>query len=1084
MSSLTVYKASAGSGKTFTLAAEYIKFLVRNPAEYRHILAVTFTNKATDEMKTRILAQLFGISRGIAASDSYLAKIAAETATPAEEVRQTAALALSLLIHNYDYFHVETIDTFFQTVLRNLARELDLSPNLRLELNDTAVEQQAVDLMIEELDARSPFFRWIMEYVMDTIQDNKSWNVVRSMKEFGKMIFSNEYKLSNKQITKVLEQKGFVAAYTKKLLRLKDDALGALKKYSECFAETMAEYGLLPEDLRGGATRGIAKYFDRLATATDLADKNFMPGTVAKHLDSPDNWTNKTSRKRDTIMAAANERLIPLLRIAEEGRRNAQKTAVSVGATLKNINNLRLLSNIDTRVRQMNKEANRFLLSDTQHLLSLMISDTDSPFIFEKIGTRLEHIMIDEFQDTSTVQWKNFQILISECMSHTPWNDKKDVQNLVVGDVKQSIYRWRAGDWRLLANIEEQFPGRTIDIRELKTNYRSAANIVAFNNAFFSNALKLEIDNEQAVSEQGARLVERAYCDVEQKTGSSKEGGLVKITMLPKDDYELRTLQEIENVIDTILETGAKPSDIAILLRTNKYIPLIADYFMQHRPDICIVSDEAYRLDRSLAVSTIIAAIRLLYKPDDLVTRATLTKYAVRLAGKASDLTPLQMLSPDTDMLPAEYTTQAETLRQMPLHDLAERLMQIFMPEGRQTENAYICTFFDQLDAYTNDMAADATGFLQQWDETLHSLKIQTDGVEGIKLLSIHKSKGLEFDNVIVPFCNWRLEMTHGNYIWCRPAEEPYSELPLIPVDYSSKLLNSIYADDYKKEHMQNTIDNLNLLYVAFTRAGKNLFVTGKRGDSGSRSALIEQLAAVMAEKIPGAQLSGEEDLNDNLTFCFGTLLAGEEGKKGDSENVFMVEDTMQEAEVRSYPTPVVFRQSNKSKDFVAETEDGDNSDGSDKERRQFIKTGNIIHKVLENIATAADIPRVLAQYEADGILYGDGLSRQTLEQRLLKCISADERVADWFSGNWRLYNECTILSVDPDTGAVVEKRPDRVMKNEDKVVVVDFKTGAMHPQYNDQLRHYMSLLLQMGYTDVKGYLWFLNRGSVVEVKL
>ena len=194
MSSLTVYKASAGSGKTFTLAVAYIKLLVANPASYRNILAVTFTNKATEEMKTRILSQLYGISRGLAESDDYLKKIALETQMAEDDIRKAASAALSLLIHNYDYFHVETIDTFFQSVLRNLARELDLSANLRVELNDTAVENQAVDLMIEELDRKSPLFSWIVRFIMENIDKNNSWNIIGSVKDFGRMIFNDQYR--------------------------------------------------------------------------------------------------------------------------------------------------------------------------------------------------------------------------------------------------------------------------------------------------------------------------------------------------------------------------------------------------------------------------------------------------------------------------------------------------------------------------------------------------------------------------------------------------------------------------------------------------------------------------------------------------------------------------------------------------------------------------------------------------------------------------------------------------------------------------------------------------------------------------
>lgn len=1078
MSSLTVYKASAGSGKTFTLAVEYIKFLIKNPAEYRHILAVTFTNKATDEMKTRILGQLFGIAKSLEESDTYLKIIADETHAGVEEVRQTAKLAMQLLIHNYDYFHVETIDTFFQSVLRNLAKELDLSANLRIELNDTAVEQQAVDQMIEELDSKSPLFTWLMKYIMDNIDENKGWNVLRSVKDFGKMIFNDEYRRESKRISETLSAKGFITEYRKELTQLKTDAKDKLKSKKSEFFNIINEAGVAVEDFAGGRSRGIHKYFDKL-DGDNLDDKNFMPKTVEKHIDCADNWTSKSNKNRTLIVSLADSTLIPLLCDAEKLRHEAQLTINSVDATLRNINNLRLLNNIEKRVREMNAEANRFLLSDTQHLLRLMVDDSDSPFIFEKIGTRLEHIMIDEFQDTSTVQWENFKILLNECMSHCA-NNGNEVNNLVVGDIKQSIYRWRAGDWRLLNDISNSFPNRNLDIRELTTNYRSAENIVNFNNAFFNIAVEEETEAEGKISETEANLIKAAYSDVMQKTGKQTGNGLARIKLLCKDDYEERMLEQIEQTIDEIRAHGVPQQKIAILLRTNKYIPVIANYFTDKRPDITIVSDEAFRLDHSIAVNTIIAALRFLHDSEDRITKACLIKYYMQ--NVKHDETPLFDMLQDiesADFLPEEFADNIGKLKEMPLYDLVEKLYGMFNLNELQNENAYVCAFFDYLAAYINDMSADLTGFLQEWDDNLHTKKIQTDEADGIQIISIHKSKGLEFDNVIVPFCNWKMQMYSGNYIWCKPDKEPYNKLPLLPINYSPKLANSIYAEDFQKEHMQNTIDNLNLLYVAFTRAGKNLFVLGKRNDKVSRSALIENCMAPLAEKLEDSLLEGLDKEEEDILFEYGNFAESSSEKKDNTtQNVFLQPDTKKNVVVETYDIPIVFRQSNKSKDFIAQAE-GEEQDSAN----SFIKIGNILHQVFSNIQTAKDIPGVLDSFEAEGILYGDDLDRDKLETMLNKYISTNDMVADWFSSRWQLYNECTILSTDEKTGAVYERRPDRVMKDKDKVVVVDFKFGKMHDEYTKQVKQYILLLNRMGYNNVQGFLWFVRKGVIKEVK-
>lgn len=1074
MSSLTVYKASAGSGKTFTLAVEYIKFLIANPYSYRNILAVTFTNKATEEMKTRIIAQLYGISRSLPDSKPYIEKITEETGTDEETVRKMAEIALTQLIHNYDYFHVETIDTFFQSVLRNLAKELDLSANLRIELNDTQVEEQAVDTIIEELDAKTPLFSWLLSFIMDNIDDNKGWNIIRSVKSFGRMIFNDEYRTVSTELNKILSDEKFIGRYTKDLVFRRDEAKKKLLSFQERFYDILSRNELLPEDLKNG-NRGIGSYFKKLS-GEKLDDKTMRNATVGKCLSDSGEWAKKTDSRHDLIVSLAEDQLIPLLHESETFRPEANRTIASVNATLHNIKNLRLLNDIERKVREMNNEANRFLLSDTQHLLNLMIGDSDSPFIFEKIGTMLRHIMIDEFQDTSVVQWKNFYILLNECISAS--SQSLPVNNLIVGDVKQSIYRWRSGDWQLLNDIGKYFEGKTVDILRLRTNFRSARNIIEFNNKFFEIASKLESAAEEQLDAERAKKITDAYSDVAQKVNKTDTTGLVRIKLLPNSqDYVDEMLEETERAIDELLERNVRLSDIAILVRTNKYIPMIAEYFMSTRPEIKVVSDEAYRLDNSVALNIIIFSLRLLYNPDDAVTKACLVSYYQQsVLGNGVSLDEQMKDSADLSVLPEAFTQDRDRLLKMPLADLAEELMSIFRLDRIEGEGAYICAFFDSLNSYVSDMSSDVEGFLKEWDTTLHSKKIQTDTTDGIQLISIHKSKGLEFDNVIMPFCDWRKEQYRDNFIWCRPSAEPYNEIPLLPINYSPQLNDSIYSDDYRQEHLQNTIDNLNLLYVAFTRAGKNLFVFGKRDDSQSRSMIIQSSLEQLAENLDGATLDYPSDKGEPVSFQYGEFMGEQESSKSESSNIFMKGDSMLNISIATHEIPVVFRQSNKSKDFVSSL------DNAEDNRMSYIKTGNILHLVFSNIKTAANIPSVLSQYESEGVLYGESLNREKLERLLNDYINTNPTVADWFSPRWTLYNECSILSIDPETGEMKERRPDRVMRCGDSVVVVDFKFGKPQDKYSEQVREYMNLLSGMGNKNIKGYLWYVTGKRITEV--
>ena len=412
---LTVYKASAGSGKTFTLATEYIRLLVENPQSYRNILAVTFTNKATEEMKMRILSQLYGIWKELPESDNYLANIQERTGLEPRIIRERSGMALSNLTHNYNYFRVETIDTFFQSVLRNMARELDLTTNLRIGLNDYQVEELAVDQLIEDLTTTDVMLQWILKYIMENISDDKTWNVITQIKKFGQNIFKDYYKEVSTTLNQKMSEEGFFDNYTTRLRELRKAAEEHMMEIGESFFDTLESEGIAIDDL-SNKQRGIASFFNKIRRGD--FDPGIVNTTVTNHLVNPEKWCAKTHPKREQIIQLAETTLGDILRYAVDAREQQWKIYQSANLTLRHLNQLRLLSSIEQKVRELNETDNRFLLSDTQQLLHSLIDGSDSPFIFEKIGTQLEHVMIDEFQDTSTIQWQNFKVLLAETMSH------------------------------------------------------------------------------------------------------------------------------------------------------------------------------------------------------------------------------------------------------------------------------------------------------------------------------------------------------------------------------------------------------------------------------------------------------------------------------------------------------------------------------------------------------------------------------------------------------------------------------------------------------------------------------------------
>lgn len=1069
---LTVYKASAGSGKTFTLATEYIRLIVENPTSYRNILAVTFTNKATEEMKMRILSQLYGIWKGLPESDNYLQVIVEKTGYPTELIRERAGQGLSNLLHNYNYFRVETIDTFFQSVLRNMARELDLTTNLKIGLNDVQVEELAVDQLIADLSTTDVMLQWILKYIMESISDEKTWNVISQIKRFGRTIFNNEYKEVSQALEQKMEEKGFFERYTTQLREIKKAAEERMILIGESFFDTLEGEGLSIDDL-SNKNRGIAGFFLKLQKG--VFDPSIENATVANCLGNPEKWCAKTHPQRDFILSLAEGVLGDILRYAVEERSRQWKLYKSADLTLRHLNQLRLLGSIEKKVRELNENNNRFLLSDTQQLLHALIEGSDSPFIFEKIGTQLEHVMIDEFQDTSTVQWQNFRVLLDEAMSH------EGGSNLIVGDVKQSIYRWRSGDWRLLNDIEQQFRQQQIETIPLKKNYRSERNVITFNNHFFSHAAELEYQEQQELNPEEAEQLKRAYADVVQEIPDGREAaGEVSVTLLPAEDYQMMTLQQVADTISELTERGIPQREIAILVRVNNQIPVIAQYFLEQMPEVKIVSDEAFRLDASVAVNLLVSALRLLSHPDDLLTQAAIVKlYHIDVLKEQAEDNELLLRTNDLNLLlPEAFRSQREVLITMPLYELAERLYAIFELERLNEQSAYVFAFYDQLASYVSENTADIDSFLAAWDESLCGKTIQSEETNGVRILSIHKSKGLEYNYVICPFCDWQLEKQSGNFLWCQPKEEPFNDLPIAPVDYSkNQMLGTIYEKDYLHEHLQNTVDNLNLLYVAFTRAKEGLYVFGKRGAKASRSGLIEQCLPLVAQEMPEAILSGLEDEKGILQFSLASPARNASHaslSSPSSKNPFLQPPASIAVDFHYTESQVNFRQSNRSQAFI----EADESD--EIERLNYIQTGSVLHQIFSMIRTTDDIEDALKQLQFEGVLYDEQITPERITAMLRKRLQ-DPRVADWFSPRWNLFNECTILTMED--GEVKERRPDRVMTDGQHWVVVDFKFGSPKPEYGDQVREYMALIKTMQpEAEVNGYLWFVYSNKIEEV--
>ncbi len=1056
-SKLLVYKASAGSGKTFTLAVEYIKLLITHPRNYRNILAVTFTNKATAEMKERILGQLYGISIGDKDSEPYLQNICAGLNMREDEVRVSAGKALQYIIHDYSRFRVETIDSFFQSVVRNLARELELNSNLNLELNNTEVLSDAVDSMIEKLNRNSPVLTWLLDYIEERIQNDRRWNVSGEIKSFGRNIFDETYIEKGKNLREKLHSNDHIKNYRKGLRELEKAALEEMKYFSELFNKKLSDAGLTPLDLKNGA-RGIGSYFKKIEDG-NLND-NIRNTTVEKCLASEDEWCTKTSSNKAVILSLASSDLMPLLHKCEDARKKNNIIVNSCQLSLRHLNNLRLLVNIDEEIRQLNEENNRFLLSDTNALLHNLVQDGDSPFVFEKIGSSIRNIMIDEFQDTSQMQWSNFKLLLLEGLS-------QGQNSLIVGDVKQSIYRWRSGDWKILNELNDKIDVFPVEVKTLNINRRSEANIISFNNRIFTAACNYLCDiyyNEQG---KECEELKKAYSDVCQASPKKEEKGYVKVCFLEDKDekpYADCTLEALSLEVIKLINEGVNQSDITILVRKNKSIPQIASYFENNLP-YKIVSDEAFRLDASSAVCMIVDGLRYLSNPNNRIARAQLAlSYQNVIHKKKIDLNTL-LIGEINDFLPQNFTINAELLRLLPFYELIERLYSIFEMHLIEDQDSYLFTFFDSVVEYLQNHSPDIDAFIAHWEDKLCSKTIPAGEIEGIRIMSIHKSKGLEFHTVLIPFCDWKLENeTNNQLVWCTPDKSPFDDLDLVPINYCNTMAQSIYQRDYLNERLQLWVDNLNLLYVALTRAVKNLVIWGKAKQKSTISELLFHSLCTIASEDEGYW-------DEESDYEYGSLCCSEKKEIKASGNKLAAISYKRTIKIESCIQRAVFKQSNRSSKFIIGEEE-------ELPNQKYITQGRLLHTLFSAIRTTGDIEKALSQLVFEGLI-----ESQKQEQQLRKLTNfalSHPMVSEWYSGKYRLFNECEI--VYKENGKLQTRRPDRVMMKEGEVIVVDFKFGKRREEYNQQVIEYVILLSHMGYKNIRGYLWYVYDNKLEKV--
>lgn len=1071
VSHLTLYKASAGSGKTFMLTVRYISFLARYPQSYRSILAVTFTNKATAEMKQRILEQLYGIAHSLPSSDAYFGAVRSLVRPDISDqsIRENARQALTLILQDYSNFRVETIDSFFQTVLRGLARELQIGSNLTLELDHKAVISDAVDSMLAGVSSDSRERDCIIGYIEDKIDDGRNWNISQDLKKFAEELFSEVFMEKKDALEGFQSSDRSIRGYALQMRELKaktlEDYTVRLKECGEEFADVFMrkiDTSVLKSN--------VISLADSIASASIL-DKETPKALTNALEDTAGMFRVAAVRKDAGLVGFAEETAVPVLRKVLEICNGYQYRINSISAVTAHLNELSLLLSIRREINSQCTENSSFVLADTAHLLSsLTIGDTS--FVFEKTGSFIRHLMIDEFQDTSGMQWKNLQLLISESLS-------QNEDCLVVGDVKQSIYRWRNSDWNILnSEIEEYYRRYSPNTISLDTNRRSCANIIDFNNRLFPAVMESVGEIYSSKFGESHTALQKAYSDVCQKwpmlDGSdspSRPGGYVKARFLAESRGKMSSeessalmMDMIEEELDRLIATGTKPGDITLLLREKKNISRIANHFAAKRPEYNMVSGEAFRLDSSVSVRIIVNALRWIADGSDLVALASMI-YEWQMSAEGVAMTFHDIFRNDPLSLLPVGMCRRETLKNIPMYELVEYIYKTMQLDRIAGQGAYVLFFMDTVRNFATRNSSDLADLVTAWDERLCSLTIPGDSTDSISLMTIHKSKGLEFHTVIVPFCEWELFSSKGR-IWCEPLEEPYSGMPLVSVDCKESLSNSIFKKEYTEETGKQMVDSLNILYVALTRPVCNLVILGSTPPPASGTDNVRTIDKILRNCL-GRMDDSTLTADGFLEYETGTMMPSTEEKKIESsDNPFVPTGRQEDIQMKSYGIRASFRQSGESLRFAAADEDSENG-GTPQE--EYINNGKLLHQLLSMIGTENDIDRAVHSMLAQGVI--ESRKRAESVSSLLHGAMHIPEIARWFDGHWTLFNETSVLF--RKGGRLFRRRPDRVMADDRETIVVDYKFGKADEEHLHQVQEYMELLDEMGFKNIKGYVWY-----------
>ncbi len=1052
----TIYKSSAGSGKTFTLVKEYLALALNDPSDppkaYKHILAVTFTNKAAAEMKERIIKALKELSeedystvstgtKNLLVELKKHKKLNAAVVLDDKIIRKRSLSVLTAILHNYSDFAIGTIDAFVHKVVRTFAFDLKIPMSFEIEMDDEKLLTQAIDLLLAQIGNDERLTKALVEFAESKTDDEKSWHIENDLKLFAKNLLDEEGALHIEKIKHLSVDDFF---------EIKDVLAKELKEFENVIKEIGKE-GLdlikkksIEHDKFAGGANGIGKYFTYLA---ELRQDKLVPSdTVVKNIESDTWYSGKAAADDKSAIDNIKESLIVLYEKAQNYILANLSQFRLFSLINKNIYSLAVLNEIEKLLTEYKTQNNILHISEFNKMISKIVLNEPIPFIYERLGERYNNYLIDEFQDTSVMQFQNLLPLIDNSLANGYFT-------MLVGDGKQAIYRWRGGEveqFAMLPNVFKHNDNPLVLEREqalirnhipqmLDKNYRSKREVIEFNNSLF-----------RALSGKLNEKFKTIYDGLEQGFNPDNAGGFVQIEFLAgvKEEFRDQNKERTLELIHKLRNDNYQLKDISILVRKNTDGSDIANYLTEN--GIAVISSDSLLLNNSVEINFFHSLLKYLSNTSDTIIQTEILEYL--LSSKLVSTTTLdETLQNRTGISAilknAKFEFSVTHLSKMALYELCEELVRIF--KLNSTPNAYIQFFLDEVLNYSIKKNNNLNDFIEYWEEKKEKASlIIPQGMDAVNIMTIHRSKGLEFPVVILPFSNTEKKNGKKN-LWIDLDNEKLSKLASAIVPTNKNLEETEFAHLYQDEQAKSLLDNLNVMYVGFTRAEERMYVL-----SGMPSKKPENFSSV----------------SDMLAYYYQSTNEWSDGK-----NIY------------TFGTEVTHKQSAKQK----ETLNFELSTFNSNRWRESIKMraaapsiwntnmaevkkdyGNIVHTALAKVKIAEDIDIALSSMSAEGLITNQEMD--DLKITLSKILKLP-KLAIHFEKGLTIKNEAEIVT---SSGELY--RPDRVVINGKNAVIIDYKTGEERKKHQEQIIRYSDLLSQMGYIVTERLLVYIEDEKVV----